>query len=345
MEKLRPPRVRRRLAVLAGLHGVDLGLRGTQSKGEPLSKSRQAGPPERGVEAFRFGGKVGVMALRYLTIDFNSFYASVEQQERPELRGKPVGVVPVMAETTGLVAVSLEARAAGLKRGGRVADARRLCPGIEIVEARPEVYIDYHRKLKDLIASLVPEIEVQSIDEVTVCLDSMLSRDEAEKLALKIKAAISREVGPCLRSSIGVAPTWLLAKVASDMQKPDGLVILDDEDVPGKLLHLAPGDIAGIGSNIQRRLAGHGITTMARLYAPRWPSFAVSGVACAASRSGVCSMARIFPTSNRRRGRASDTGMCCLRPNAIMPTHSPSCTVCCKRPRCACAIPGSMRAR
>lgn len=216
---------------------------------------------------------MGVMALRYLTIDFNSFYASVEQQERPELRGRPVGVVPVMAETTGLVAVSLEAKAAGLKRGGRVADARRLCPGIVIVEARPEVYIDYHRKLKDIIAPLVPEIEVQSIDEVTASLDALLSRAEAEKLALKIKAAISREAGPCLRSSIGIAPTWLLAKVASDMQKPDGLVILDDEDVPARLLHLAPGDIAGIGPNIQRRLAGQGITTMARLYAATMAEF------------------------------------------------------------------------
>ena len=77
------------------------------------------------------------MALRYLTIDFNSFFASVEQQERPELRGRPVGIVPLMAETTGCIAVSIEAKAAGLTRNARVADARRLCPGLVIVEARP----------------------------------------------------------------------------------------------------------------------------------------------------------------------------------------------------------------
>jgi DNA polymerase-4 len=213
------------------------------------------------------------VALRYLTIDFNSFFASVEQQERPELRGRPVGIVPVMAETTGCVAVSLEAKAAGLKRNARVADARRLCPGIVIVEARPEIYINYHRRLKDLIASLVPDIEVQSIDEVTAHLHDMLSRAQAEKLARQIKAKITREVGPLLRSSIGVAPTWLLAKVASDMQKPDGLVILDDEDLPGKLLHLTPGDITGIGPNIQRRLGEHGITTMAQLYAATLAEF------------------------------------------------------------------------
>ncbi len=218
-------------------------------------------------------GKVRSVALRYLTIDFNSFFASVEQQERPELRGKPVGIVPVMAETTGCVAVSLEAKALGVTRNARVSDARRMCPGIVIVEARPETYINYHRRLKDVIASLVPDIEVQSIDEVTAHLHEMLDRTEAEKLARRIKAKITREVGPLLRSSIGIAPTWLLAKVASDMQKPDGLVILDDEDIPAKLLHLAPGDIAGIGPNIQRRLGEHGITTMAQLYTAAMAEF------------------------------------------------------------------------
>lgn len=208
------------------------------------------------------------MALRYLTIDFNSFFASVEQQERPELRGKPVAIVPVAAETTGCVAVSLEAKAAGLKRNSRVAEARQICPGLVVVEARPEVYIDYHRRLRDVIGSCTPELTVQSIDEVTAHVAGLINtRIDAEKLAHAIKAKITREVGPLLRSSIGIAPTWLLAKVASDMQKPDGLVILDDEDLPARLLHLAPGDIAGIGPNIQRRLSEHGITTMEQLWA------------------------------------------------------------------------------
>lgn len=207
------------------------------------------------------------MALRYLTIDFNSFFASVEQQERPELRGKPVAIVPVAAETTGCVAVSLEAKAAGLKRNSRVAEARQICPGLVVVEARPAVYIDYHRRLRDVIASCTPELTVQSIDEVTARVAGLINtRIDAEKLAHAIKAKITREVGPLLRSSIGIAPTWLLAKVASDMQKPDGLVILDDEDLPARLLHLAPGDIAGIGPNIQRRLSEHGITTMEHLW-------------------------------------------------------------------------------
>lgn len=207
------------------------------------------------------------MPLRYLTIDFNSFFASVEQQERPELRGKPVGIVPVMAETTGCVAVSIEAKALGLKRNVRVAEARLQCPGVVIVEARPEVYINYHRRLAAVIAPHVAENKMQSIDEVTARLHGFLNRGQAEDLAKQIKADIARQVGPFLRSSIGIAPTWLLAKVASDMQKPDGLVILENADIPAKLLHLKPGDIAGIGPNIQRRLEEHGITTMEQLYA------------------------------------------------------------------------------
>src|SRR6185436_14546463 len=114
-------------------------------------------------------------------------------------------------------------------------------PGLVIVEARPEVYINYHRRLKDVIAAHVPGTKMQSIDEVTTKLDAMLDRAQAEQLAHRIKADITKKVGVCLRSSIGIAPTWLLAKVASDMQKPDGLVILDDADIPAKLLHLKPG--------------------------------------------------------------------------------------------------------
>lgn len=213
------------------------------------------------------------MPLRALTIDFNSFFASVEQEERPELRGRPVAVVPVLAETTGAIAVSIEAKNMGLDRNARIREARRQCPGLIIVESRPEVYINYHRRLVEVIQALVPETRVQSIDELTAHLDGMLSRPLAEKLAGQIKARIAAEVGPRLRCSIGIAPNWLLAKVASDMQKPDGLVILEDADIPGKLLHLAPGDIAGIGPNIQRRLADHGITTMAQLHAAQMAEF------------------------------------------------------------------------
>ena len=147
------------------------------------------------------------MALRYLTIDFNSFFASVEQQERPELRGKPVAIVPVLAETTGAIAISIEAKKRGLTRNARVADARVICPDLIVVEARPELFINYHRRLVDVIESCIHISKVQSIDEVTCELTARFSpRHEAEALANRIKAKITREVGPLLRSSIGIAP-------------------------------------------------------------------------------------------------------------------------------------------
>lgn len=206
--------------------------------------------------------------LRALAIDFNSFFASVEQQERPELRGRPVAVVPVLAETTGAIAISIEAKAAGLSRNARVAECRQRCPGIVVVEARPDVYIRYHRELKAIVESLVPVKKVQSIDE----LECELSGDFAQPvralaLAGEIKAKIARESGPHLRSSIGIGPNWFLAKVASDMIKPDGLVLLDEPDIPQKLLHLELRDFTGIGESMETRLRRAGIATVAQLYA------------------------------------------------------------------------------
>jgi DNA polymerase-4 len=207
--------------------------------------------------------------LRNLAIDFDSFFASVEQQERPELRGRPVGVVPVLAETTGCIAISIEAKRMGLKRNARVAEARRLCPGIAIVESRPDVYIDYHRRLKAIIESCVPIKKVQSIDEVECELtkDFAHAPERALALARQIKAKLAREAGEWVRCSIGIGPNWFLAKVASDMEKPNGLVLLDDADIPGKLLHLKLSDFCGIGENMEQRLHAAGIDTAAKLYA------------------------------------------------------------------------------
>lgn len=209
------------------------------------------------------------VALRNLAIDFDSFFASVEQQERPELRGKPVGVVPVRAETTGLIAISADAKKLGLKRNCRVAEARQRCPGIVIVESRPEVYIDYHRRLRAVIESCVPVKKVQSIDELECELtaDFAAAPERACQLAREIKARIAEKVGPIVRCSIGIGPNWFLAKLASDIDKPNGLLVLDQHDVPGKILHLKLSDFTGIGENMEQRLRTAGITTVAELYA------------------------------------------------------------------------------
>jgi len=207
--------------------------------------------------------------LRHLAIDFDSFFASVEQQERPELRGRPVGVVPVMAETTGCIAVSSEAKKLGLKRNARVADARRLIPGIAIVESRPHLYIDYHRRLRAVVEECVPVNKVQSIDELECALTTDFAHDaeRARALGRDIKARLAARLGPHVRCTIGIGPNWFLAKLASDIDKPDGLLVLDDSDVPAKILHLKLSDFTGIGEGMEQRLRAAGIDTVEKLYA------------------------------------------------------------------------------
>ena len=206
--------------------------------------------------------------LRALAIDFNSFFASVEQQERPELRGKPLIVVPVVAETTGAIAVSIEAKQLGLKRNARVAEARQLIPDIIVVEARPELYIQYHRRLKEVVESLAFVKKVQSIDELECELSGVYAEPKrALRLAGEIRAKIYEKVGRCLRCSIGIGPNWFLAKLASDIMKPDGLVLLDEGDIPGKILGIELGDFTGIGENMEKRLRAAGIDNVAQLYA------------------------------------------------------------------------------
>ncbi len=110
------------------------------------------------------------MALRALFVDFNSYFASVEQQEQPALRGRPVVVAPVMTDSTCCIAASHEARRFGVKTGTHIGEARKRCPGLIVVEARPSLYVNYHLKLVELVDSCLPVPEVRSIDEMSCTL-------------------------------------------------------------------------------------------------------------------------------------------------------------------------------
>jgi DNA polymerase-4 len=213
---------------------------------------------------FRRAGSRAV--LRYLFIDMNSYFASCEQQMRPELRGRPVAVAPMTVETTSCIAASYEAKAFGVKTGTRVADARRLCPGIRIVPARPDEYIRLHHRIVAAVDRCIPVEKVMSIDEMVCRLDrNEQSPAAATALAARIKDQLCRDVGPYLTCSIGVAPNRLLAKVAADMHKPDGLTLLTDADIPGRLFELKLTDLPGIGPRMNERLRKSGVTTVRRL--------------------------------------------------------------------------------
>lgn len=205
--------------------------------------------------------------LNALYVDFNSYFASVEQQLRPELRGKPIGVLAVMAETTCCIAASYEAKAFGIKTGTGVRDARKLCKDIIFVEARPPLYVQYHHKLIEIVESCTHVEKVLSIDEMVCKLTgSQQNKDNALKLAAKIKHEINKQFEHIL-CSIGIAPNTFLAKTASNMQKPNGCVVIEDSDIPEKLYPLKLRALNGIGSQMQARLARYGIDTVEKLYA------------------------------------------------------------------------------
>jgi DNA polymerase IV len=205
--------------------------------------------------------------LRWLVLDLNSFFASCEQQEHPELRGKPVIIVPTMAETTCAIAASYPAKAFGIKTGTLVYEARKLCPDVQLVQAHHKLYVEYHHRILEAIDRHIPVEDVMSIDEVACRLDKVQQEPAvAEKLARNIKREIQSQVGECLTSSIGISANKLLAKLASNMEKPDGLVILPIETLPGAIVHLKIRAIPGIGPNMAERLRENGITDIASLW-------------------------------------------------------------------------------
>jgi DNA polymerase IV len=208
------------------------------------------------------------MSLNALLVDFNSYFASCEQQVRPELRGKPVGVVPMLADSTCLIAASYEAKAFGVKTLTNVGEAKKKIPHIELVVARHELYIDFHHRAVKAVDEIAPVREVLSIDEMVCDLPAgYKSVERAIELSHAIKQNLAEKVGKYLKVSIGLAPNTFLAKLASDMQKPDGLTVLEEHDIPAKIRHLPLRALHGIGKNMEERLHRHGIRSIDDLYA------------------------------------------------------------------------------
>jgi DNA polymerase IV len=206
-------------------------------------------------------------SIRWLFLDLNSYFASVEQNENPQLRGKPVAVLPLMTDSTCVIAASYEAKAFGIKTGTPVWEAKRLCPNITLISGRHDMYVDYHHRILAAVDKHIPVTHICSIDEVACRLDpSEENVSTATKLAHAIKHELRESVGPAIRCSIGLASNKFLAKVATDMQKPDGLVVLEPHELPGRLFDLDLTDLCGIGERTARRLSAGGICTVEQLW-------------------------------------------------------------------------------
>ena len=205
--------------------------------------------------------------MRSLYIDMNAFFASVEQQADPALRGKPVAITAIDNESGACVAASYEAKAYGIKTGTRIYAARELCPGIIFRPSRHRLYVRVNQKIARVIDEIAELEFVRSVDEFQVALGGDSSKlERALDLARDIKAAIREKVGSELRSSIGIGPNHLLAKIAGKLEKPDGLQWLAPENMPDAIKHLTLDDLPGISKGVRGKLYDARIYDTTALY-------------------------------------------------------------------------------
>lgn len=196
----------------------------------------------------------------------NSYFASVEQQANPALRGKPVGVCATMTRKGCIIASSKEAKAEGIKTGCRVEDALAIDPNVILVEVDPPKYRSTTERIFGILAQYSEDIETYSIDEAFVNLTGIVpTLEAAARLGEKIKRRIRDEVGEWLTCSMGVAATRWLAKFGSDTAAKGGLVILHR----GNLLPYLKGrrltEAWGIAQRLETRLNALGIYTLDEL--------------------------------------------------------------------------------
>lgn len=197
-----------------------------------------------------------------LFVDMNSFFASCEQQDNYWLRGRPVGVCVYTGRQGCVIAPSTEAKLKGIKTGMRLDQAMLLCPDLVPIETHPNRYREYHSKIINVLREFSDDVVPKSIDEAVVDLTNyQLVYKDMQQTALAIKQAIKQKVGDWLRCSVGIAPNVFLAKLASDVQKPDGLTIITPDTIDDVLRSLKLTDLPGIGSRMAIRLEEGGIHT------------------------------------------------------------------------------------
>lgn len=208
-----------------------------------------------------------VERLNWLYIDMNSYFATIEQQLDHTLRGKAIAVVSSLTDSTSAIAVSYEAKKLGISTGTKIFEAKRIYPELVCVVSKHAEYTKYHKAIFAEVGKHLHVDKILSIDEGACRLTGELCKQEnAINIAKLIKQSIRSNVGECIECSIGIAPNRYLAKIASNMQKPNGLVVIRPEDILEKLLGLHLNDLPGVGKSTYHRLQGYGIQTIGQLY-------------------------------------------------------------------------------
>ncbi len=195
-----------------------------------------------------------------LHLDMDAFFASVEQRDNPAYRGRCL-IVGGTSPRGVVAAASYEARRFGVRSAMPIFQARRLCPQAIVVPPRRDCYTQVSRRVMALLARFSPLVEPVSIDEAFLDVSGCgRVAGPAEEIARRIKAAVYDEVA--LTCSVGVAPVKFLAKIASDMGKPDGLTVIRPEEVPAVIARLPLAQVPGVGPAALGRLAPLGLRTL-----------------------------------------------------------------------------------
>jgi DNA polymerase IV len=199
-----------------------------------------------------------------LHIDLNSCFATVEQQARPMLRHRPLGVTNRLTKNACVVAASYEAKAEGVRVGMTFSEAKLHCPGLIMVETDPPKYHYVYKKLVKIMRSYSPDIGMKSIDEGII--DFHGTRENINKRPLtvighEIKQRLRGDVGSWMKCNIGIAPNRFLAKTAAGLHKPDGLDVITHKNLRETLSKMELTDLTGIAERNQARLNAAGIYT------------------------------------------------------------------------------------
>ncbi|TSC66692.1 MAG: Uncharacterized protein CEO21_114 [Microgenomates group bacterium Gr01-1014_80] len=233
-----------------------------------------------------------------LHIDFNSYFATVEQQANPRLRGKPIGVTGGdRMKRTVIGAASVEAKRFGVKTGMQIWEARKLCPSLILVPGDSDKYLEVTKRFLGILKDYSLHLEVFSIDECFLelstsviasdseaiskheldCFVAYAPRNDVRATALEIKSRIRSEIGEWITCSIGISYNKLMAKLAGSLQKPDGLVIIPDQKTAIESLNKVELDaVCGIGSRIKKRLFNMGVTDFRKLRTVPLPALLAS---------------------------------------------------------------------
>jgi DNA polymerase-4 len=204
-------------------------------------------------------------------IDMNSFFASVEQFYNPKLRGRPVAVATAQSSGGSIIAASIEAKRFGIKTGMKTAEARLKCPEITIVSDSPNNYRAIHRQIMAILHNTPCYVRPKSIDEAYLKVPSyMQTKNKVLTLIKAIKSSLFKHYNEYILCSVGVASNVWLAKMGSNSQKPNGLVVLTSRDYEAFYKTLKLTDLTGINKRMAERLYAIGIDSPTSFYGASW---------------------------------------------------------------------------